>query len=134
MTGTSTGLDEKVAGALCYVVGRAPARPPTAGCGFTRSSRMLGYLRRRWNSLADDSRDTATGTLSYLRRAENLLIAGGILAVTAGIMILAQGFSQMPAAAVLVLGLGLFAGSFRRRIGWLLTVVALVLLGIDALV
>ena len=95
---------------------------------------MLGYLRRRWNSLADDSRDTATGTLSYLRRAENLLIAGGILAVTAGIMILAQGFSQMPAAAVLVLGLGLFAGSFRRRIGWLLTVVALVLLGIDALV
>lgn len=72
--------------------------------------------------------------LDYLRRAENLLIAGGILAVAAGIMMLAQGFSQLPAAAVLVLGLGLLSGAFRRRIGWLLTAVALVLLVVDALV
>ncbi len=87
---------------------------------------MLDYLRRRWNRLAHDSQDASATSLSFLRRAENLLIAGGILAVAAGVMMLAQGFSQVPAAAVLVLGLGLFSGASRRRIGWLLTLVTLV--------
>ena len=94
---------------------------------------MLDLLQRRWNRLASDGQQAAAETKIFLRRAEHLLIAGGILAVAAGIMMLTQGFSRMPAAAVLVLGLGLFSGAFRRRIGWLLTVVALALLVVDAL-
>lgn len=95
---------------------------------------MLRYLRRTQSLLVNDGQHAAAKALTFLGRAENLLITGGILAVTAGIMMLAQGFSQLPAAAVLVLGLGLFSGAFRRRIGWLLTMVALVLLVLDALV
>ncbi len=95
---------------------------------------MLDLLRRRRNRLINDGQQAAAETKIFLRRAEHLLIAGGILAVAAGIMMLTQGFNKMPAAAVLVLGLGLFSGAFRRRIGWLLTTVSLVLLVVDWLV
>ncbi len=95
---------------------------------------MLSFLRRARNRLNSSGQDAAAGTITFLRRAEHLLIAGGLLAVAAGIMMLAQGFSQLPAATVIVLGLGLLSGAFWRRIGWLLTVVALVLMVLDALV
>ena len=95
---------------------------------------MLDYLRRRRDRLVEDGQQAAAETRIFLRRAENLLIAGGALVIAAGIMMLAQGFSRIPAAAVLVLGLGLFSGAFQRRIGWLLTAVALILLVVDWLV
>jgi hypothetical protein len=72
--------------------------------------------------------------LSFLRRAENLLICGGILAVAAGVMMLVQDDVQLPAAAVIVLGIGLVSGTISRRAGWLLTAVALILLVVAAFV
>ncbi len=95
---------------------------------------MLSFLRRRWNRLASDGQQAAAETKIFLRRAEHLLIAGGILAVAAGIMMLARDDGQIPAVAVLVVWVGLISGPIRRSVGWLLTVVALVLLVVDALV
>ena len=95
---------------------------------------MLDYLRRRRNRLISDGQQAAAETKIFLRRAENLLIGGGILAVAAGILMLVQGFRQMPVAVVIVLGIGLVAGTISRRAGWLLTTVALILLVVAALI
>jgi hypothetical protein len=95
---------------------------------------MLNYLRRRWNRLVYDGGEAAANTTSFVGRAENLLIAGGILAVATGIVVLVMDDDGLPVAAAIVLGLGLLLGAFRRRLGWLLTAVALILLVLNWLV
>ncbi len=95
---------------------------------------MMDYIRRRRQRLVDDKRQAAAETKTFFRRAEHLLVTGGLLAVAAGVIVLSKDGSEMPAAAMIVLGLGLFSGAVWRRAGWLLTAVALVLLVVDALV
>ena len=62
-----------------------------------------------------------------LRRTENLLIVGGMLAVVTGILLATRGAEVLLASSCIILGVGLFSGSMSRRVGWVLTAIAMLL-------
>jgi len=63
----------------------------------------------------------------FLGRAENLLVFGGILAVAVGITLATRGAEVLLASSCIILGVGLFSGPMSRRVGWVLTGIALLL-------
>jgi hypothetical protein len=66
-------------------------------------------------------------TVRFLRRIENLLIIGGILAVATGILLATRGADVLLATSCIILGVGLFSGPMSRRVGWVLTSIAVLL-------
>ena len=63
----------------------------------------------------------------FLGRVENLLILGGILAVAVGIALATRGAEVLLATSCIILGVGLFSGPMSRKVGWVLTAIALLL-------
>ena len=62
----------------------------------------------------------------FLRKAENLLVVGGLLAVAIGVFLVVDGAAGMLAASAITLGVGLVTSSFSRRMGWLAVALAAV--------
>ena len=62
-----------------------------------------------------------------LGRVENLLVLGGILATALGIVLATRGAEVLLATSCIILGVGLFSGPMSRKVGWVLTGIALLL-------
>ena len=63
----------------------------------------------------------------FVARVENLLVVGGILAVAVGIVLATRGAEVLLATSCIILGVGLFSGPISRRVGWVVTTIALLL-------
>ena len=63
----------------------------------------------------------------FLGRVENLLILGGILATALGILLATRGAEVLLATSCIILGVGLFSGPMSRKVGWVLTAIAVLL-------
>jgi hypothetical protein len=70
---------------------------------------------------------TRARMVRLLRRTENLLIVGGILAAVVGIVLATRGAEVLLASSCIILGVGLFSGPMSRGVGWVLTAIALLL-------
>ena len=70
---------------------------------------------------------TRARMVRFLRRTENLLIVGGILAAVVGIVLATRGAEVLLASSCIILGVGLFSGPMSRRVAWVLTAIALLL-------
>jgi len=65
--------------------------------------------------------------IRFMRRTENLLIVGGMLATATGILLATRGAEVLLASSCIILGVGLFSGPMSKRVGWVLTGIALLL-------
>jgi hypothetical protein len=61
-----------------------------------------------------------------LRRAESLLILNGILAIAIGIVLATRNCQILLASSCIVLGFALFTGSMSKKIGFVLTIVSVI--------
>ncbi len=65
--------------------------------------------------------------LNPLRRAENLLILNGILAIAIGILLATESCEGLLASSCIVLGFALFTSAMSKKIGLVLTSISLII-------